>query len=239
MNDHAEDTHVEGSRPDGDDIDRGPATTDDAPGPAATRGASWWIGWVLAALGLIGTVVLGTLLLTQDDGAERAAAEEAAGRFALALTTWDASDGGMAQTREELRDASTDGFDSEVEQLFGGTDDLAELEEIGARSTAEVEQLLVEQVDGDQAEVLAVLTQRVTTEITEGEETSLRYARMGLLREDGEWQVDRVELLVDLLQETAERLPGADIPGGDLGLEEGADDALGGAADTDDTEDAG
>lgn len=240
MNDHVDDTVVEDPHPDGDDHD--PAPSDAAPaGDDSTtgRGVSWWVGWALAVLGLVGTAVFGTLLLTQDDGtADREAAEEAAGRFALALTSWDASDGGMVGTREQLRDASTDAFDSEVEQLFGGTDDLAELEEIGARSTSEVEELLVESVEGDQADVLAVIVQRVSTDITDGEEVSLRYARMGLLREDGAWKVDRVELLVDLLQETAERAPGANIPG-DLGLDEGADGATDGAADTDDEEDAG
>lgn len=234
MNDHAEDTVVDDPHP--DDPTRDPA----APGGASSpgRGVTWWLGWAFAALGLIATAVLATLLLTGGDDADRAAAEEAAGRFALALTTWDASDGGMATTREQLREASTDAFDSEVKQLFGGTDDLAELEEIGARSTSEVEQLLVERVEGDQADVLAVVVQRVSTDITEGEEVSLRYARMGLLREDGAWQVDRVELLVDLLQDAAERLPGTNVPG-QLGLDDGADGATDGADGADDAEDAG
>ena len=185
-----------------------------APDARSGRPTSWWVGWVLAVLGLAAAGVLGMLLLEERSlEQDRAAAEEAAGRFALELTTWDAS-AGMSSTREGLRAASTDRFATEVDELFGGTDDLAELEEIGARSVSEVEDVLVERVDGDQAQVLAVVVQRVTTEITDGEEVSLRYARLGLERVDGEWRVDQVELLVDLLQEAAERQEGAELPGG-------------------------
>lgn len=219
MNDHVEDTSVAAPDPPSPDD---PSTADASstveegtthPRPPG-RGPSWWIGWALAVVGLIGCAVLGVLLVRSGGAdAERAAAEEAAGRFALALTTWDAGAGELTDTREQLREASTDTFDSEVELLFGSTDDLNDLEEIGARSTSEVEQLLVQELDGDRADVLAVIVQRVTTEITEGEEVSLRYARMGMLREGGTWRVNEVELLVDLLQESAERAPGTNIPG--------------------------
>jgi hypothetical protein len=190
-------------------------------GPVAT-----FLPWVVAALAL---ALAGALFLqlraAGTPEAELAAVEEAAGRFALDLTSWDASDG-MGDTREALRGAASERFATEVDELFGGTGDLAELEELGARSEAEVEDVLVSSIEGDEAEALAVVVQRVTTDVTDGEEVSLRYARLGLVEQQGDWRVDRVELVVDALQEAAARTPGAELPGElDLGEDPASDDA--------------
>jgi hypothetical protein len=235
-----------------DDVDTGAAPT----GPVATRDThdterptvatsrtpatarrSWHPGrgavavllpWTVAVLALALAAAL--FLQLRSAGTtenELAAVEETVGRFALDLTSWDASDG-MGGTREALRGAASERFATEVDELFGGTDDLAELEEIGARSEAEVEDVLVSSIEGDEAEALAVVVQRVSTDVTDGEEVSLRYARLGLVEEDGDWRVDRVELVVDALEEAATRTPGAELPGElDLGedpaaAEEGA-----------------
>lgn len=159
--------------------------------------------WLIAAVATVAAIVLAVQLQSVRTPAEDlTAVEEAAGRFALALTAWDASDG-MADTREALRGASTGTFASEVDELFGGTDDLAELEQIGARSEAEVEDVLVQSLEGDRATALVVIVQRVTTEVTDGAEVSLRYARLGLERDGDRWLVGSVELVVDALQEGA------------------------------------
>jgi hypothetical protein len=207
-----------------EDTDRGDATDVDAPvhrevptadggdavAPAATRRrppsrAAWVVATVAILVAIVATVVA-VVLWQQQRGTAAAIdqVETSAGSFALALTTWDASDG-MADTREQLREAGTETFAGDVDQLFGGTDDLATLEEIGARSEGEVQDVLVQRVEGDEAEALAVVVQRVTTDITDGEEVSLRYARLGLLRDGGTWRIDSVDLIVDALQETAAR----------------------------------
>lgn len=186
--------------------------------PREPRTRSSLLPWVVAAIAVLIAVaaVVWALMAVEDARsatAEIAEVETAAGSFALELTTWDASDG-MADTRETLREAGTGAFATDVDELFGGTDDLATLEEVGARSSGEVEDVLVQEIDGDRAEALAVVLQEVTTEVTDGPEISLRYARLGLEREDGTWRIASVELVVDALQQTADRTDLDQLPGG-------------------------
>jgi hypothetical protein len=202
---------VGGGPVDGGEVDGGEVDGDDAATAARADGVPrpsrlpWIVACVATAVS-IAAIVAAMVLVQQarDDGRELGAVESAAGQFAIELTTWDATDG-MGDTREALREAGTATFAGDVDQLFGGTDDLATLEEIGARSVGEVEDVLVQRIDGDRAEALAVVVQEVVTDITEGSEVSLRYARLGLLREDGAWRIDAVELVVDALQEAAQR----------------------------------
>jgi hypothetical protein len=182
----------------------------------------WIVAGVAVVVALVAVVV--AFLLVNDaqrPEADLAAVERTAGEFALALTTWDASEG-MGGTREQLRGFGTETFAADVDDLFGGTDDLATLAEIGARSDGEVRDVLVQRIDGDEAVALVVVVQRVTTEITEGEEVSLRYAELRFVR-DGDWRVDQVDLVVDALQETAQRSDETDLPGfGALDLDDDA-----------------
>jgi hypothetical protein len=193
------------------DVADEPAVTA-SPGPRGSRLP--WIVATIAVLALVATVIVAAVMITdaRQTTAGLADVEQAAGEFALALTTWDASDG-MADTREQLREAGTESFATDVDQLFGGTDDLATLEELGARSSGEVRDVLVQSIDGDEAEALAVVIQRVATEVTEGEEVSLRYALIGMRREGGAWRVEQVELVVDALQEAAGRADETALPG--------------------------
>lgn len=181
--------------------------------------------WIVAGVAIVVALAVLVVAFVLVEDARRPAAdletvEQTAGSFALALTTWDASDG-MGDTREQLLGYGTETFAADVDDLFGGTDDLATLAEIGARSEGEVRDVLVQALDGDEATALVVVVQRVSTEVTEGEETSLRYAELQLVR-DGEWRVDQVDLVVDLLQESAERADEADLPGFELDLDDDA-----------------
>lgn len=189
-----------------------------APVPAPRGPRLPWIVTAVAVVVAVVAVVVATILVNdaRRPAADLEDVERSAGRFALDLTTWDASDG-MADTREQLREAGTETFAADVDELFGGTDDLATLEELGARSEGEVRDVLVTSLDGDEAEALAVVVQRVTTDVTEGEEVSLRYARLGLRRDGGMWRVNEVELVVDALQEAASRTDLAPAGGGDPG----------------------
>jgi hypothetical protein len=199
-----------------------------APAPARANTRLPWTIAGVAVLVAIATAIGAAFLLAdaRRPASDLAAVEQVAGQFALALTTWDAGDG-MGDTREELRAAGTERFATDVDDLFGGTDDLATLAELGARSSGEVRDVLVQRLDGDEALALAVVVQRVTTDVTEGEEVSLRYAELTLVREGGAWRVDQVELVVDALQETATRTDPTQLPGfGDVDTgEDEPDDA--------------
>jgi nucleoid DNA-binding protein len=204
-----------------DDPDAGGATAVGRPerGPRLP----WIVAGVAVVVAMVALVAAAVLVSgAQRPEADLAAVEQTAGEFALALTNWDASDG-MGDTREQLRGYGTETFAADVDDLFGGTDDLATLAELGARSDGEVRDVLVQRLDGDAATALVVVVQRVTTEVTEGEEVSLRYAELQLVR-DGDWRIDQVDLVVDALQETAQRSDATDLPGfGELDVDD--DDA--------------
>ena len=207
------------------DLDQ-PIATDDEPGPAAqsetgtsgrARGRlgrlSRLAPWVLLALALA-VAVVSTLQWWQLERLEsqRAEVERTAATFMLTLTTWDAAEG-MAGTREELREAGTERFAGEVDELFGTTEDLRGLEEIAARSQGEVRRAFVQELDDDRAVALVVVSQRLTADVVEGEEVSVRYAELDLLRSPAGWLVDDVELLVDVATQDAEPVapPGTDL----------------------------
>lgn len=174
------------------------------------RIAPWIVALLAVAVAVVATVQWQTLA-----SAERAAeaVERAAGEFAVALTNWDAAGGGMLETREQLRASGTDRFGTDVDELFGPTDDLGSLAELGARSEGELRDVFVQSISEDRAEVLAVVLQRVVTDVTEGTEVSLRFAQVRLVDQDGTWLVDEVELLVDSLRESAVRTDeGGQVP---------------------------
>jgi hypothetical protein len=178
-----------------------PREPDPPPGRAAWRRWGWLLPWVLLALALVAIVLLAlqTQQLQADDAA-REDVERISGTFMLTLTNWDGTES-MAETREELRAAGTDRFAGEVDELFGTTEDLAGLAEIGARSEGEVRRSFVQEVDGDRASTLVVVLQRLSSDMSDQPEIAVRYAEIELLEVGGEWRVDDVELLVDATQQ--------------------------------------
>jgi len=196
----------------GEDPIHDPAT-DDPPTDARARRrptARTVLPWVLVVLA-VAVAVVATWRWQQLVGEERqrTAVRTAAEDFAIALTNWDAADG-MADTRDALRDSGTDAFAQDVEALFGGTADMAAISDLGARSEGHVDGVYVQWIGADpdaapeqaadlpaRAEVLAVVTQRITTDA--GQETTDRYARI-LLEDQGDWLIHEVELLVDASQ---------------------------------------
>lgn len=204
--DIASDEH--GTTEHGDDGDR-PSGGGWRPRPRQVLRAAPWVLLVLAL-----AVAVTSTVQWQQLAAEQAMREEvdaAAGSFVLTLTTWDASEG-MAATREELREAGTERFAGEVDELFGTTEDLAGLEDIGARSEGEVRRSFVQEVEDDRATALVVVDQRITADVLDGEEASVRYAELDLVRTSGDWLVDEVELLVDVAtQDAAPVAPGTEL----------------------------
>jgi uncharacterized protein HemX len=172
--------------------------------PSLFRRWGWILPWVLVVLAL--AVAVASTWQWQQLAAEERQREDvaqSAGTFMLTLTNWDATEG-MGAVREELRAHGTQRFAGEVDELFGSTEDLRELADIGARSDGEVRRFFVQELDDDRAVALVVLVQRLVTDVTEGEEVSVRYAELDLLRRDSTWLVDEVELLVDVAQQEAQ-----------------------------------
>lgn len=181
--------------------DTGPGDPADGPvdGPVEDRQPRWrpWLPWAVA---LIAAAVALYATVQWRDLADREAARDdvaaASAAFLTSLMTWDAGDG-LDDTRTALRDAGTDDFQSEVEDLFGGSLGDA-LEEAGASSSGDVQDLFVQRIDGDQALVFAVVIQQV--EPGDGDpQVTARSARIALIRTGEGWLVDRVELVEDAL----------------------------------------
>jgi hypothetical protein len=178
-----------------------PHEPDPPAGRAAWRRWRWLLPWVLLALAVAAIVLLAVQMQQlQADDAAREDVERVSGTFMLTLTNWDGTES-MAETREELRAAGTDRFAGEVDELFGTTEDLAGLAEIGARSEGEVRRSFVQEVDGDRASTLIVVVQRLSSDMSDQPEIAVRYAEIELLEVGGEWRVDDVELLVDATQQ--------------------------------------
>ncbi|MEX2627751.1 MAG: hypothetical protein WD225_12765, partial [Ilumatobacteraceae bacterium] len=105
-----------------------PVTDGDAGAPPPARTglrASVVLPWILVVLA-VALAVVATWRWQELAGEQRQrdAVTAAAGDFALALTNWDAADG-MGDTREALRVGGTEAFAQDVDDLFGGTEDLA------------------------------------------------------------------------------------------------------------------
>jgi hypothetical protein len=167
--------------------------TTPGPRPSARR----LVPWVLVVLA-VAVAVVSTWRWQELAGLERTREDVAAAtsQFVTTLTSWDAAEG-MAATRDELRARGTEDFARDVDELFGSTEDLRGLEELGARSQGEVRDVYVQRLDGDRAETLALVVQRVTTSEVTDPEVHLRYAAVTLERVEGSWLVDDLELLVD------------------------------------------
>jgi hypothetical protein len=172
---------------------------DEAERPAAPtrRPSRRLLPWILVVLA-VATALVSTWRWQQLATIERAREDVAAttSQFVTALTTWDAS-AGMGATRDELQARGTEVFARDVDELFGTTEDLRGLAELGARSEGEVRDVYIQSLAGDRAAGLAVVVQRVTTDEVDSPEVHLRYASVGLERVDGRWLVDDVELLID------------------------------------------
>jgi hypothetical protein len=188
----------------------------------ATRGRlRTALPWVLVVLA-VAVAVVSTWRWQELAAVDRTRADvaTATSQFVAILTTWDATEG-MATTRDQLRERGSETFARDVDELFGSTEDLRGLAELGARSEGDVRDVFVQSVAGDHAEALAVVLQQVTTDAVPLPEVHLRYASVTLQRVDGRWLVDDLELLIDTSPTAGRSAPAGGAP------TDGADDAAG------------
>lgn len=152
--------------------------------------------WLVAAVALlVAAAATSAWLDLRGEAQARDEVQRAAEEFLVALTTWDASDG-LEDTQEQLRSLGTGSFLSEVDQVFGEGRDIEQAVEVEATSTGEVEDVFVQRLQDDQAEVFGVVVKEVRTNLAEDVEESVVYARLQLVREDGAWLVSEVDLVL-------------------------------------------
>jgi hypothetical protein len=182
-----------------------------------------WLPWVLVVLA-VALAAFSTWRWQELAGTERAREDvsAASSAFVTTLTTWDAS-AGMQTVRDELRDGGTETFARDVDELFGSTEDLRGLAELGATSEGTVEDVFVQRLSGDVAETLVVVVQRVSTQASDFPEVHRRFASLVLQHTDGRWLVEDLELLVDTAPASgAPAAPAEEAE--DAGQEPGTDD---------------
>lgn len=182
-----------------------------APTPEANRRASdpkpatpartSRLPWVLAALGLVGTLVFGGLWLSArgDDAGSATATtgaaadvEAAANRFAKALTNFDGAT--IDANVDQIVALSTGDFQDEVDQFFS-SDTRKQLKEASASSRGEIRSSYVQGIDGDRGSAFVVLDQTIANDRSPQPKADTLRMEVALREVDGEWLVQRVNVL--------------------------------------------
>lgn len=154
------------------------------------------IPWILVAMLLATTVVVG--LQWRDLRSQESARAEAATtaiEVVRLLTEWDASDG-LDDTRADLKALAAGEFATQIDELFGSEAAQA-LEDAKVSSSGEIGDVFVQSIEGDTAEVFAVVTQTKTTEALPTPEAVVQRAAITLEHQDGKWVAVKVELTSD------------------------------------------
>lgn len=154
------------------------------------------IPWVLAvAFAAVAAVALVQWQGMRNTESARDQARTAAIEVVRLLTEWDASDG-LDDTREDLKAVATGDFSDQIDDIFGA-DEVSQLVDANVRSEGEIGDVFVQSLEGDTAEVFAVVTQTTTTETVEVPLTVVQRAAILLERQGDRWLVASVELTSD------------------------------------------
>lgn len=122
---------------------------------------------------------------------QRAQVRGAAITFITELTTWDATEG-LDDTIAELRALGTGEFLDQIEEVLSD-EARATAEAVGARSRGEIIEVLVSEIDGDQASAIVIVNQTLTVDGEAADQEQV--SRMEFRLVDGKWLVERSELL--------------------------------------------
>jgi Mce-associated membrane protein len=147
----------------------------------------------VAALALVAAVGLGLLAAVlggrlNDERSERRAVQDASGRFASALLTYDFND--LPRAKQRVLALSTGKFRREYEQAFdGGLDTL--FRETQARSAGTVTDVFVGEIEDGSVTTIAVVD-AVARGTTGSRRLISSYIELQLVKVKGEWKVDGV-----------------------------------------------
>lgn len=164
----------------------------------ADRGGRARLPWVLAALGLVGTLVFGVAWWGVRDGggtaADPSATEllDAARSFSQALTNFDGAT--VDQDFDAVTAQATGEFRSQVDQFFS-TEIRTQLKEAQASSRGEVRSAYVQTAEPDRGTVFVVVDQTIANNRSPQPQADTLRMELGLVRKDGRWLVERVVVL--------------------------------------------
>lgn len=203
---------------------------DPAEGPPADDGPELLppsrLPWVLAAVGLAGTLVFGLLWLGargddagSDAGSAAATSElQAAARsFAEDLTNFDGAT--IGEDFDRITAQATGDFRSQADQFFS-SEVRSQLKEAQASSRGEVRSAYVQTVDGDRGTVFVVVDQTIANNASPQPQADTLRMELGMVQRDGRWKVERVSVLTAPsggATGDAGSVPTGDEPAGDGG----------------------
>ena len=165
-------------------------------------GRSARLPWVLAAIGLVGTLVFaiawlgarsdaGSASSTTEDG-PTAEMLDAARSFSEALTNFDGAtidrdfDRITAKAAGSFRDQADEFFSSDVRK---------KLKETQASSRGEIRSAFVQTAEGDRGTVFVVVDQTIANNLSPQPQSDTLRMELGLVRRGDTWKVSRVSVL--------------------------------------------
>lgn len=157
--------------------------------------------WVLAALGLVGTLVFGVLWLgARDGGSDAGAGSSGAGAEVLSsarafsedLTNFDGAT--IDRDFDAITDRATGEFRSQADQFFS-SDVRSQLKTAQASSRGEIRSAYVQSVDGNRATVFVVVDQTIANNASPQPQADTLRMELGLVQRQGSWKVERVAVL--------------------------------------------
>jgi hypothetical protein len=156
--------------------------------------------WILAALGLIGTLGFGLAWANARDGASGAGTAtegssellKAAKTFSKDLTNFDGAT--IDRDFDRITAQSTGDFRSQADQFFS-SDVRSQLKKAQASSRGEVRSAYVQTVDGDRGTVFVVVDQTIANNASPQPQADTLRMELGLVQREGTWKVERVSVL--------------------------------------------
>ncbi|MCU1371582.1 MAG: hypothetical protein JWO77_2776 [Ilumatobacteraceae bacterium] len=156
--------------------------------------------WVLAAIGLIGTVAFGLAWLNARDEASTGSASQGAPAellstargFAEDLTNFDGAT--IDRDFDRITAQATGDFRSQADQFFS-SDVRKQLKTAQASSRGEIRSAYVQTVDGDRGTVFVVVDQTIANNASPEPQADTLRMELGLVQRDGTWKVERVSVL--------------------------------------------
>lgn len=165
------------------------------------RGSSAWLAWTVAvALGLVAAVALVQWRAVTGPAGDVQDAGVAAAAYVQRLSNWDATDG-LDETYTALVAGASDRFAPEIDEVFG-PQVRAGLVAIDAVSTGTIEDVLtgvLERGEPDAVTIVVFAEQFVVSGPTADPVARTdRVTRLRMVRADGGWLVDDLEMLSEV-----------------------------------------